>query len=594
LTGALADFSGPSFPAPSDLVSDQSLVRAAWESVTDLLESSGLGGPNSNNNASPQNGSSPLPAAAKNITFSIGLFSLHDPNAFSLQFHHTSPEVSASPTNGTKRVDDNSIYRIASVTKVFTVLAGLRTLSDTDWERPLGEILPDLSNNNATSNSGVLSTPWDKITPRALAAQIGGVPRDGFPNLGEIAIQAALANTTEAELMASSGLPPMNLTDPLSNPPCIPYLLLNEPCPSTPYLQGVAPRPPTFPPWSTPAYSNNGFTLLGLALSALTDTTIPSLFASKIFTPLQMSSSFSDPPPSEFLPRSVIVSSDPLVAGFTYPNGIFASSGGVFSTLSDMARFGIGILNSTLLSSEATRRWLKPVSYTARMEYDVGAPWEIIRRVDGNSGKVTELYTKLGDSGAFSSWFVLVPEYGMGFSVLGAGTAGERFGVVAALADAVADRVVPALPGQAGVEAEGSFAGVYMAGGELNSTMVVGRGRGDGLVVESWVSNGTDVLPFLTERVTGPGPFRLLPSGVDEENGRVAFRLVGATDAPSSSTGAKQGGLFSAPGMMSPDWLGVDASTYYGLGVSLFVFDVEKDGKATAVTVPAYRVTMTK
>ncbi|KAK4446286.1 beta-lactamase/transpeptidase-like protein [Podospora aff. communis PSN243] len=586
ISGAVADFSGPSFPPPTDLSSDLSLVRTAWESLTDLLKASGLR--NGNNNV---NNGTLLPDSAKNITFSIGMFSLHDPNATSLQFHHTSPYVAASP-NGTNKVDSNSIYRVASVTKVFTVLAGLLTLTDADWERPLSQILPPLSNTSAQDN--VLSTPWDNITPRALAAQIAGVPRDGFPNLGEIALQAGLRGIPEPALVAETGLPPSNLSDPLFNPPCLPHLLTSGLCPSTPYLQGVAPRAPTFPPWSTPAYSNNGFTLLGLALSTITNRTIHSLFQEHIFSPLRMESTFSDPPPSKLLPRSVITTPDPSVAGFTLPNGIFVSSGGIFSTLSDMSLFGISILNSTLLSPEATGRWLKPASHTAKLEYDVGAPWEIIRRVDTNTGKVVNMYTKLGDSGAFSAWFVLLPEYGVGFNVLAGGTDGGRFGVVAALADGIAERVVPALGGQAEAEVGMKFAGVYAAVEKgLNSSMVLGKGTGTGLVVESWVSNGTDVLPFLMKNVTGPGPFRLLPS-VTGETGRVAFRLVGAADAPSTNSPGLKQGLFSAPGMMSPDWLVVDASTYYGVGLSLVVFDVGEDGRASAVTVPAYRVTMTR
>jgi CubicO group peptidase (beta-lactamase class C family) len=586
LSGALADFSGPSFPAPTDLSSDQSLVRTAWESLTDLLEASGLG--NANKNA---NNGTLLPDSAKNTTFSIGMFSLHDPNATSLQFHHTSPYVAASP-NGTNKVDSNSIYRVASVTKVFTVLGGLLSLTDADWERPLSQILPPLSNTSRQDN--VLSTPWNKITPRALAAQIAGVPRDGFPNLGEIALQAGLRGISEPALMAETGLPPLDPNDPLFNPPCLPYLLTDGMCPETPYLQGVAPRAPTFLPWSTPGYSNNGFTLLGLALSAMTNRSVHELFQERIFSPLKMESTFSDPPPAEFFSRSVIVSPDPSVAGFTLPNGIFVSSGGIFSTLSDMARFGVGVLNSTLLSPETTRRWLKPVSHTARLEYDVGAPWEIIRRVDPNTGTVVDMYTKLGDSGAFSAWFVLLPEYGVGFNILAGGTDSGRFGVVAALADAVTESVVPALARQAETEAEIKIAGVYTAAEKgLNSSMVLAKGTGTGLVVESWVSNGTNVLPFLTKNVTGSGPFRLLPS-VTEETGRVAFRLVGAADAPSTNSQGPKKGLFSAPGMTSPDWLVVDASTYYGVGLSLVVFDVGEDGKASAVTVPAYRVTMTR
>ncbi|KAK3380845.1 beta-lactamase/transpeptidase-like protein [Podospora didyma] len=581
LTGVLGDFSGPSFSAPRDLTSNHSLVKTAWKSVTAALEAH-LGGVGTSNSC--PNGSS-IPQEARNVTFSIGLISVHDPDATSLQFHHTSPEIAAS-TQGTKKVDGNSIYRVASITKVFTVLAGLLTLSDAEWERPLSDILAPLSGQGG---SGVLSTPWDKVSMRALAAQIGGVPRDGFPNLGEIALQMLLSNTTEAQIMAATGLPPANASDPLSVPPCLVPVLQGEACPAVPYLQGVANRAPTFLPWSSPGYSNNGFTLLGLAMANVTGQAIGKLYQDNILDPLAMASTFSDLPPTAEYPRSVIVGPDATEAGFAVPNGIFVSSGGVFSTTLDLARLSSGILNSTLLAPERTRRWLKPVSHTARLQYAVGAPWEIIRHVSPSNNKITDLYTKSGDAGLYSSWLVLVPEHGFGFSVLSAGSAPSRFGVVAALADAVSQALVPALHRQAAAEAGWNLGGTYRGTGGLNSTLVLKTAEdAAGVVISSWVSNGTDVLPFLTA-IAGPGPHRLLPSVDNDAHGQMAFRLVGAQDSPASG-GPEPGALFAAPGMATADWIVVDSSTYYGAGLSLFVFDVGRDGKATAVTMPAYRV----
>ncbi|KAK1759945.1 beta-lactamase/transpeptidase-like protein [Echria macrotheca] len=590
LPGVAGDFLGPSFPAPSDLTSDTSLVKAAWQSVTAALAAAGLG--DNAKSSRPANTSSVL-GAAQNITFSIGLFSLHDPDTTSLQFHHTSPEIAAS-TVGTKKVDNNSIYRVASVTKVFTALAGLLSLTDADWERPLSDIFPILR-SQPSSTDDVLSTRWDKITMRTLAAQLGGVPRDGFPGSpGEIALQLYQANVSTEALMAVSGLPAPNPeADPLAAPPCLVAFQQGRDCTAEAYLAGVANRAPTFSPWTGPAYSNNGFTLLGLALANVTGHSVADLFQQKIFTPLAMASSFSDPPPPSQFPRGVIIGPDATATGFAAPNGLFVSSGGVFSTTGDLARFGVGILNSSLLPAERTRRWLKPVSHTARLQYAVGAPWEILRFV-GSGGKVTDLYTKSGDSGLYSSWLVLVPDYGFGFSILSAGSAGGRVGVVAALADLVTQAVLPALEGQAAVEAGEKLAGRYRAADEgLNSTLVLGVVKGTaGLVVEEWISNGTDVLPWLA-KVVGPGPFRLLPSVEDDKGARVAFRLVGSTDSPALGDGAP-GALFAAPGMVTADWISVDVNTYYGAGLSLFVFDVGKDGKATAVTIPAWRVTLTK
>ncbi|KAK4224477.1 beta-lactamase/transpeptidase-like protein [Podospora fimiseda] len=589
--GVLCDFAGPSFPPPKDLSGNQSLVRIAWNGLKDALQATGLGDHTTTNNCSPANGST-LPETTKNITFSIGLFSLHDPNAVSLQFHHTSPEIAAS-IYGTKKADGNSIYRVASVTKLFTVFAGLLKLSDTDWERPLSNILTSLSRKG--DNTGVLTTPWHKITMRALAAQIAGVPRDGFPvGPGEIAQQMAQNNQSEADLMAESGLPPSNLIDPLSLPPCLLSLDPERECVAeTPYIEGVANRAPTFLPWTSPGYANNGFVLLGRAMSNVTGQTIGQLYQENIFTPLGMESTFSDPPPTAEFSHSVIID-DVMTGSFNTSNFIFGSSGGVFSTTEDLARFGTGILNSTLLPAEKTRRWLKPVSHTARLQYDVGAPWEIMRYVSP-AGKVTDLYTKLGDSGMYSAWLILVPDYGFGFSILAAGSDPTRWGVVAALADTLTNTLLPSLEQQAAVEAAENFAGIYKTASDsgINSTLVLtaeyDASTAPSLVISSWVSNGTDVFPYW-KRKMGSGPFRLLPSINNSSDGKMAFRIVGSADAitPEMTTGA----LFSGPGMLSADWLIVDASTYYGIGLSLFVFDIDSEGKSTAVTPAAYRTTM--
>ncbi|KAM7218657.1 Beta-lactamase/transpeptidase-like protein [Rhypophila decipiens] len=442
---------------------------------------------------------------------------------------------------------------------------------------------------------------------RALATQLGGVPRDGFPGgAGEIALQMAQLNVSEASIMAATGLPPFNASDPLSVPPCASLLEQSLPCPAEPYLTGVANRPPTFLPWSSPAYTNNGFTLLGLAMAAVTNKSIHTLFQDQIFTPLDMSSSFSDPPPTTLYPRAVIVPA--ASANYAEPNGIFVSSGGIFSTLSDLASFGTGVLNSSLLAPEQTRRWLKPVSFTSRLQYAVGAPWEVMRYVHPSSGKITDMYTKSGDSGVYSSWLVLIPEYGTGFSILSAGTSTNRTAVVAALGDVLTQALLPALQSQAGVDASLDFGGTYTAaagGGESNSNstlvlMTENDTHTPGLVLTKWISNGTDVLSSVSlQSIAGPGPYRLLPT-VDA-HGQVAFRLVGSRDSTTAETLSEEGlrlhsaQLFTGPGMAIADWLMVDASTYFGAGVLLFVFDVDKaSGKAMGVTLPAYRVRLVR
>ncbi|PMD47083.1 beta-lactamase/transpeptidase-like protein [Hyaloscypha variabilis F] len=574
---AAADFSGPSYPAPVDLSSNQSLVAASWTNITSTLEIYTNDGNLSTFGTASQ---------IKNLTFSLGMFSLNDPKATELQFHYTSPEI-ANSSNGTRKVDEDSIYRIASLTKAFTILTGLINLNDTDWDRPLTDIFPALAGfaeKEPGEGNPVYVIPWDKVTPSALAAQISGVTRDILPfNVNDIAL-AIVPSVFEPGL----GLPPVNSSDPRVVTPCVLTLLVNGTvCSTVPYLESASLQAPAFEPWTTPAYANNGFVLLGRAISAITSKSMEQLYQDSIFGPLGMASSNSSTPPESEWYRAVIPGA---VTNFALDAGVLVSTGGLLSTTRDIATFGISILNSTLLSPDQTRKWLKPVSHTARLQYSVGRPWEIIRYTHA-SGHITDMYTKLGDSGTYSSWMVLLPDYKAGFSILSAGTMDNRFEVLAAIMELVADSILPALEAKAGIEAEQYLGGTYTSTiPGLNSSLTLTHDQTEtaspGLVVESWISNGTDMLTRL-EPAVGPPPWRLLPSISDARNEKAAFWLVSALDAPSPEPPL---GLFS--GFENQDWLNVDSLAYGDVGVGSFVFDLGTDGKAQAVTIPAARITL--
>ena len=108
---ASADFLLGRFPAPTDLSSEESLVAASWKNVTSILDEYLNGN---------QNSTSEAIASVKNTTFSFGMFSVHDSaTSKSLQYHYTASNLNP---NGTSKVDGDTIYRVASVTKLFTVL----------------------------------------------------------------------------------------------------------------------------------------------------------------------------------------------------------------------------------------------------------------------------------------------------------------------------------------------------------------------------------------------------------------------------------------------------------------------------------------
>ena len=104
-----------------------------------------------------------------------------------------------------------------------------------------------------------------------------------------------------------------------------------------------------------------------------------------------------------------------------------ASSGGMYSTPRDLSTLSQAIPNSKLLKPALTRRWLKPHSLTADLRSAVDAPWEIFRVF--YAGRVIDLRTSSGSIAEYVSYFILVPNYNMGFTV---NSAGPSVGYIAA------------------------------------------------------------------------------------------------------------------------------------------------------------------
>jgi CubicO group peptidase (beta-lactamase class C family) len=574
ITTALADFLGPTYPAPIDLTSTESLVSASWQNISSTLKEYLHGNQSTTSNSL---------SGIENITFSIGLFSANDPAAAeSLQFHYTSAEAADAPT-GVEEVDGDSIYRVASISKLFTVFAGLLELHNADWDRPLTDVLPELAEfarENSDEEEHIYTSQWEKITPWTLAAQIAGIARQGIPSI-DLLYRYEAARVTGDQSAAdpvTSGLPPISFSE---LGPCAESAELF--CAGGAYLGSVQSQPPTFLPWTSPAYTNNGFILLGLALCNITGKSLDTIYREAIFEPLGMTLSNITAPPESLLSRSVIVG-DPAV-NFAFDGGITSPSGGIFSTTNDLAKFGVGILNSTLLPADQTRKWMKPISHTASLSYSVGAPWEIIRYTHKSTGRITDIYTKVGDSGAYGGYIVLIPDYNAGFSILGAST-NETFRGAATnlVGDLVAEHVIPALEAQAAREADRNFAGTYIStDSDLNSSLTVflnDSSPSPGLTISSWISNGTDML---AQFHNGRQP-RLLPSIPNSGTGQVAFR---ASEFPQTSTYTAAGdnvGPFTGHYTTNLDWFVVDAAHYGGIGTSLFVFDVDGEGSAVAAS----------
>ncbi|KAF2422980.1 beta-lactamase family protein, partial [Tothia fuscella] len=572
-----SDVLGPRFPPTTGIGSKESIVADAWKNVSAVFDSYLTG----DRSKSPE-----LLTGLENLTFSLGLWSLHDPSALSLQYHYTSKEVKDGP--GVDKVDADSIYRVASLSKLFTVFAGLLSFEHGEWDRPITDFISGLTKDslNRSSTNPIRSVQWEDVTLKALAAQIAGVPRAAHPVFADLAV--VLPDPT------ALGLPPLEPTDPAIYWPCLanlellldPTLTIDDICTPELYLAGQTGSPPAFQPFTSPVYSNNGFVLLGMALANITGKPLGEIYPDLIFGPLGMNNSRTIAPTNKEEWSQYVIPGTEGIQEWARPGGSTISSGGLFSSLNDLAKFGIAIMNSTLLPPAITREWMKPISFSASLDFALGAPWEIYRYVHEESGAVTDIYTKVGDSGNFTGFACLIPDYDVGFNVIASmGTNNTLKSVLTwSLADIITTNILPALEAQAALEASTKYAGTYKSSNPaLNSSITISyaappRVGVPGLYLESFISNGTNA--YLT--LFGGAIRKLQPS--IREKGEIAMRTVKAGPFDKSL------GPFLKMFNENGDWLVVDAQTYGGVGTDLFVFELGEDGRAKSVEFPAARV----
>lgn len=95
-------------------------------------------------------------------------------------FHFTSPflnETAGSTTN----ITEDSVYRIGSISKLFTVYALLLNFGREHWDNPVTDYIPELREARAAQpgmGNPVDLVDWESITLGAMASQLSGIGRD--------------------------------------------------------------------------------------------------------------------------------------------------------------------------------------------------------------------------------------------------------------------------------------------------------------------------------------------------------------------------------------------------------------------------------
>lgn len=154
---------GPIYPPPTDLSHDASF-NSALQNITNAI----------------QNGINT--GQFSNDSLSIQIFDASDAGSlFSLSY--TADDV--NKTLGVSQVDENTVFRIGSTSKLFTMFIMLIENGLASMQDPIAQYIPELrqavnemSHNATMSQNGIDFTKWNEVTIGELASHLAGIARD--------------------------------------------------------------------------------------------------------------------------------------------------------------------------------------------------------------------------------------------------------------------------------------------------------------------------------------------------------------------------------------------------------------------------------
>lgn len=153
---------GPIFPKPTKLLSDPAVQYAAT-----LLDG-----------IFPQYIDNANSSGSERFSYSVEVFSATEDLPL-YEHHWTATNLPLLNSSGVTRVTGDSVYRIGSITKIFTILTFLATVGDGILNDPVSKHLPEIAELAAQSSGSAIWAPdWDSITVGSLATQTSGLIRD--------------------------------------------------------------------------------------------------------------------------------------------------------------------------------------------------------------------------------------------------------------------------------------------------------------------------------------------------------------------------------------------------------------------------------
>ncbi|KAL9598168.1 MAG: hypothetical protein Q9219_004665 [cf. Caloplaca sp. 3 TL-2023] len=465
---------------------------------------------------------------------------------------YTAPILGNYTDSPPTKVTENTFFRIASISKVFTVLATLiqQQANNCSLQDSITKHVPELRDHNTTG-----AVDWDMITLEMLASQLSGIPRECL-HARFLIIEDSQSDLIDPfedhqygfENPIEAGLPPVVVGD---IPPCGKNRPGTRPC------------------------SRKGFALesiSGLPYEDMVDRTI--------FQTVGMDHArFSKPP--DFMGVIPEMTND-----WSADIGTYGPTGGIYTSASDLARFGRAILTGKLLDEATTNGWFQPHSFSESWYFAYGMPWETFHTQDllPDSERIQTMVTKAGGLRGYTSQLVLIPEYKIGIVVLVAGDGHALWW----LRDEILKAFVPAVEGIAREQVAERLSGTYVSSSiQVNSSINFEVQDSAGLMITSWVSNGTDFLARYFDMSQGPGRrglaggAQLIPAGIKRGAEREVWRVRFIPEE------------LPMQGIIDTQLItDVDTFTYASRSVEEFVFRVNDAGIAKEVELPAFRIVL--
>lgn len=525
------------------------------------------------------------------VSFSTSVTNL---NSTLWSYHHTARHGDIGRP-GAHPVTADSYYRIASITKMFTTTAVLQlhAAGKLSLDDPVSKHLPKLS--------GPMS--WDKVTVRSLVSQSSGLGRDWS--------QGDLTRGVENPL--DKGFPPptkKHLT------PCYEQADFLVACNATDLYHAMPDQRPVFAPNQVGSYSNAGFELLGLVIEAVSGISYEEYVEKHILDAWALASGVTfDTPPD---PVSVLPEDYSWFWGIDI--GIHAAAGALYATSNGLDKYLRAMMQkaeSAELGAPAVNIFM-PESFSFGSSSSYGLTWEVFRTTKIlDTDRPVTFFTKGGGHPGYSTMILAIPEYGLGITVLCAGdNAGKALTQVR---EVVTHDLIRAAERASVAELKRRYTGHFtfqntlhddddsiidesfktpqqqkpIIINNLDSSLTIAHSLTAGLYIQSWTSNGSNMLSTLDSIFT------------PEDPGAYIYRLVATNLYLNDTTAAEDNGQQRRSGEIwrgvpmpkkKPDGIwtdvcvnDVDGLHFDGKPFLEFVF-YDDDDDEMVVEVPSFRV----